>query len=186
MRRIGLVIAAAIVAGVGSWFFGSGILPAIVIGIGIGTVALVLRLASVNSGARDWPPPPPVVRDGSRHESSDLSWAIRGRDGAVDDRIVGRIRRIAADRLAARQLDLENPAHAEQIQRLIGSSTYDVLMKPAVHAVRISDVLGMLDILDRIRLRPTEKISTESAHAEKSSTNKPTDLQLNVRMKKKP
>jgi hypothetical protein len=154
MKRIVAVILVAFVAGAGSWFFGVGVLPAIVIGLTIGAVGVVVRLATLSTGSREWPPPPPVVTDGARRESSDLSWAIRTRGGSVDGRIVERIRRIAAERLAARQLDLDNPAHRSAIQQLIGSKAMAVFSSPTAHSVRIADVIGMLDILDTLERRP--------------------------------
>ena len=155
MKRIAAVIVVAVLAGAGSWFFGVGILPAVVIALTIGAVGLVVRLATVATGSREWPPPPPLVTDGARRESSDLSWAIRSRGGGVDGRIVERIRRIAAERLAARQLDLDNPAHRSAIQQLVGSRAMAVFTSPAAHTVRIAEVIAMLDILDTLDRRPS-------------------------------
>ena len=157
MKRLVAPILVAALAGVGGWFFGVGVLPAIVIALAVASVGIVLRLANIGGSAREWPPPPPLVTDGARRESSDLSWAIRSRGAGVDDRIVLRIRRIAADRLAAHQLDLENPAHRAAIQRLLGKPTTETLLNPRAHTVRIADVIGMLDILDRLERRPAER-----------------------------
>ena len=155
MKRIVAVALVAFVAGAGSWFFGVGVLPGIVIALTIGAVGVVVRLATLSTGSREWPPPPPLVTDGARRESSDLSWAIRARGGGVDGRIVERIRRIAAERLAARQLDLDNPAHRPAIQQLVGSRAMAVFSSPAAHTVRVVDVIAMLDILDTLDRRPS-------------------------------
>ena len=170
MRRLVAPILVAVVAGVGCWFFGVGILPAVIIALAVGSVGIVLWLANITAGAREWPPPPPLVTDGARRESSDLSWAIRSRGSGVDDRIVIRIRRIAADRLAARQLDLDNPAHRAAIQRLLGRPTTETLLNPRAHRVRIADVVGMLDLLDRLERRPVEHPT--ATHLETQSKKK--------------
>lgn len=160
MRRFVGVIVVAVLAGAGSWFFGVGVLPAVVIALAIGSIGVVLRVVTGATPSLDWPLPPPAPSDGKRRETSELSWAIRARGGAVDDRIVLRIRGIAENRLALRQLDLENPAHRPAIQKLVGAQTYDILANTGGRRVRVPDMLVVLDILDSLHRPQTQPRST--------------------------
>jgi hypothetical protein len=150
MRRFVPVIVVAILAGGIVWFFGLGILPALVVILVIGAIGTVLRLVTAEMPNRDWPLPPPPNTDGARREAFELSWAMRTRNGIVGDRIVLRVRSIAANRLALRHLDLENPAHREAIQRLIGPQVYDLLTSRDERHVRLSTVLATLEVLDSL------------------------------------
>jgi hypothetical protein len=156
MRRLVPVIVVAILVGGVVWFFGLGILPAIVVVLAVGAVGIVLRLVAVQSPNREWPPPPPPKTDGARREAFELSWAMRTRTGVVDDRIVRRVRSIAVNRLALRHLDLDNPAHRQSIERLVGAQVYDLLTAGDGRNVRIASVLATLEVLDTLSTsRPT-------------------------------
>jgi hypothetical protein len=148
MRRLVPVIVVAILAGGIVWFFGLGILPAVVVILVIGAVGTVLRLVTPELPNRDWPLPPPPITDGARREAFELSWAMRTRSGIVDDRIVLRVRSIAANRLAFRHLDLDNPAHRRSIERLVGPQVYRLLTFGDGQRVRVTTILATLEILD--------------------------------------
>jgi hypothetical protein len=150
MRRLVPVIVVAIVVGGVVWFFGLGVLPAVVVALAIGAVGTVLRLVTAEMPSRDWPPPPPPITDGARREAFELSWALRTRSGIVDDRIVVRVRSIAANRLAFRHLDLDNPAHRSSIERLVGAQVYNLLTSSDGRYVRLTTILGTLEVLDSL------------------------------------
>lgn len=150
MRRLVPVIVIALLTGGVVWFFGLGLLPSIVVVLAVGAVGTVLRLVRVDSLGRDWPPPPPPKTDGARREAFELSWAMRTRSGIVDDRIVLRVRSIAANRLALRHLDLDNPAHRQPIQRLVGPQVYELLTFGSERRVRLNAILATLEVLDSL------------------------------------
>jgi hypothetical protein len=154
MKRFVPVIVIAILTGAIVWFFGLGILPATVVSLVAGAIGTVLRLVTMATPNRDWPLPPPPITDGARREAFELSWAMRTRSGIVDDRVVLRVRSIAANRLALRHLDLDNPAHRPSIERLIGPQVYDLLTSVDERHVRLATVLATLDVLDSLGTRP--------------------------------
>jgi hypothetical protein len=155
MKRFAGVIVVAILAGAGCWFFGLGLVPAIVVVLVVGSLGVVLRVLTAPATVGEWPAAPPQPTDGARRETSELSWALRTRGGIVDDAIILRVRAIVANRLAHRQLDLDNPGHRRAIEKLIGAGVYE-LVNVNVKAggnrqrVKMPSILPTLDILERL------------------------------------
>jgi hypothetical protein len=151
MKRIVGSIVVAILAGAVCWFFGLGILPSLVVVLVVGALGVLLGVLGPTGGALEWPLAPPQPNDGARRETAELSWALRTRSGVVSGTVILRIRRIAVTRLAARRLDLDNPAHRRAIEALVGARFY-ALMNPGSsrQLVRLPVVLGALDILERL------------------------------------
>ena len=173
MRRLVPVIVVAILVGAVTWFFGLGVMPAIVVVLAVGAVGTVLRLLVLQTPNRDWPPPPPPKTDGARREASELSWAMRTRSGVVDDRIVHRVRSIAVNRLAMRHLDLDNPAHRQPIERLVGPQVYDLLTSGEGRNVRITTVLATLEVLDSLAAsRPANAIPSLTVRSRHENRNR--------------
>ncbi|QAY62657.1 hypothetical protein ET495_04600 [Xylanimonas allomyrinae] len=69
----------------------------------LAAVAFVTSLVSRAVGPREtgWPRPPAEARPGARKDLSELGWAAFTRDGRVTERVLRRVRAIAARRLAA-------------------------------------------------------------------------------------
>jgi hypothetical protein len=68
-------------------------------------VVLVVAASLVAAHPRTdepWPRPPAEDRPGGRKDLSELAWAAFSRDGLVTERVLHRVRRIAARRLATR------------------------------------------------------------------------------------
>jgi hypothetical protein len=155
MKRFAGVIVVAILAGAGCWFFGLGLVPAIVVVLVVGSLGVVLRVLTAPATVGEWPAAPPQPTDGARRETSELSWALRTRGGIVDDAIILRVRAIVANRLAHRQLDLDNPGHRPAIEKLIGAGVYE-LVNVNVKAsgnrqrVKMPSIVTTLDILERL------------------------------------
>ncbi len=169
MRRSAGVIVLAVIAGVASWFFGIGILPAVVVTLVVFSIGTVLRLVAGQRPNRDWPLPPSRKNDGQRRDAAELSWALRTRGGIVDDRVIARVRSIAARRLALRHLDLDDPAHRAKIQRLIGAASYETLTSGSTRKIRVTTVLGMLDTLDTLVRHPETRGSNTNPNSEKQA-----------------
>jgi hypothetical protein len=154
VRSLIAVVGAAIFAGVVVWYFGIGVVPAVVVGLVIGAIGSVLRHVTGALPNRSWPPPPPPKVDGARREASELSWALQTHDGLVDEFIVVRVRSIATNRLAMRRLSLTNPAHRERIQQIIGQQAYEILSAAGTRRVPLTAVLLVLDKLDALGVGP--------------------------------
>jgi hypothetical protein len=151
MKRYAGIVAVAILAGAGCWFFGLGLLPAIVVVLVVGSLGVVLRVLTAPATIGEWPAAPPHPTDGARRETSELSWALRTRGGIVDDAIILRVRAIAASRLAHRHLDLDNPQHRSAIEKLIGAGVYELVNADHDRVrVRMSSIPATLDILERL------------------------------------
>jgi hypothetical protein len=143
---------------------GGAVFAAVVVGLVVGAIGSALRRVTGAPPDRSWPPPPPPKVDGARREASELSWALRTRDELVDELIVLRVRSIAANRLATRRLSLNNPAHRQRIEQLIGQQAHEILSSAGTRRVHISALLAGLDALDSlgqstssIPVRTTEK-----------------------------
>jgi hypothetical protein len=155
MRRLIGVFVAAVLIGGACWFFGLGIVSAIVVALVIGAGGAVWRVLPAPGPDREWPPGPAATLDGARRETSQLSWSLRTRGGTIDPaRVVARVRTIAVNRLALRQLDLDDPAHRRAIERLIGSPAYELItadLTRPVHLSRIANALDALNALERVQ-----------------------------------
>jgi hypothetical protein len=151
MKRFAGVIVVAILAGAGCWFFGLGLVPAIVVILVVGSLGVVLRVLTAPATVGEWPAAPPQPTDGARRETSELSWALRTRGGIVDDAIILRVRAIVANRLAHRQLDLDNPGHRRAIEKLIGASVYELVNASGNRQrVKMPSIITTLDIIERL------------------------------------
>jgi hypothetical protein len=140
----------AILAGAGCWFFGLAVVPAIVVALVLAGLGITLRIITLPVENLEWPPAPPEPSDGARREVSELTWSLRTPGGVVDERIVERVRRIADTGLRRRQLDLDNPAHRAQIERLVGPQTYALLSSPERRRISLSTLLSELSVLEAL------------------------------------
>lgn len=147
-RFVGPIIVGAI-AGVGSWFFGLPLIPAIVVGLVIAAVGVVLRTIVLPTDNREWPPAPPEPNDGTRHEVPELAWALRAPGGFVDDRIVDRVRMLGSRVLARRHLDVDDPADRSRIETLVGAPLFTVLASPRAQ-LTLPALLSVLESLEKL------------------------------------
>jgi hypothetical protein len=159
MKRIVVPILVAVAAGGVCWFFGLGILPSVIVLLVVGAACVLLYRLTPAAANVEWPTAPPIASDGLRRETSNLSWALRTRNGIVDDAVIVRVRAIAVNRLARRQLSLDNPAHRPAIEALIGARVYSVLSplgtRPRVRLAALAGTLEILERLDHIDTNPT-------------------------------
>jgi hypothetical protein len=150
-QKVGYSIVAVIIGG-GCWFFGLDIVPSIIVAAVVAVLLFAFRALVGPIDNSEWPPAPPSLTDGARREVTELDWALRTRQRFVDDRIVERVRNIALSSLHQRQLNIDDPAHRERIERLVGPPVYALLASP--DRVRLSvpallSVLARLDSLER-------------------------------------
>lgn len=151
-----VIVAVAIVAGVSCWFFGLNVVPSVVVVLVVAGLGATVGLITVPTGAGGWPPAPPEPKDGARREVSELSWALRP-SGALNDRVLERVRNIAAVSLSRRHLDLENPAHRQRIEGLVGASLSPFLISAGGGGGDLKGLLILLRTLERLDLPDTLK-----------------------------
>ena len=101
----------------------------------------------------EWPRNPVEARAGGRHDVSDLGWSVFGRDGHVTDRVVRRIRALAADRLRAHGIDPTDPAAEPAAERLLGARVLQQLKSRQPPTART--VKTWLDAIERLGAAPT-------------------------------
>ena len=101
----------------------------------------------------EWPRNPVEARAGGRHDVSDLGWSVFGRDGHVTDRVVHRIRALAADRLRAHGIDPSDPAAEPDAERLLGARVLRQLKSRQPPTART--VKTWLDAIERLGAAPT-------------------------------
>jgi hypothetical protein len=113
----------------------------------------------------EWPHLPIQARAGGRHDVSDLGWSVFGRDGHVTDRVVRRIRALAADRLRAHGVDPTDPTAEPEAERLLGARVLRQLRSRQPPTART--VQTWLDAIDRLGAAPTTGATptTEENHA---------------------
>lgn len=105
-----------------------------------------------------WPRVPTTARAGGRHDVSDLSWSTFGRDGRVTDRVVRRVRALAADRLRAHGVDPSDPTAKAEIERLLGARVVAQLASRQSPTARTLQT--WLDAVERLGPAP----ATPAAH----------------------
>ncbi|MDR7380571.1 hypothetical protein [Promicromonospora iranensis] len=101
----------------------------------------------------EWPQLFVVARAGGRHDVSDLGWSVFGRDGHVTDRVVRRIRALAADRLRAHGVDPSDPDSEPDAERLLGARVVRQLKSRQPPTART--VQTWLDAIERLGAAPT-------------------------------
>jgi hypothetical protein len=106
----------------------------------------------------EWPPLLVQARAGGRHDVSELGWSVFGRDGHVTDRVVRRIRALAADRLRAHGIDPSDPAAEPEAERLLGARVVCQLKSRQPPTART--VQTWLDAIDRLGAAPTTDAPT--------------------------
>ncbi|MFE6970215.1 hypothetical protein [Isoptericola sp. NPDC057653] len=96
-----------------------------------------------------WPDPPVDRREGARNDVSELGWATFTRSGAVGDRVLRRVRELAAARLAADGVDLATPAGRDAAERLLGADVVAGLTaRRQVARVEVHRWLDAIEALD--------------------------------------
>lgn len=118
----------AMLIGFVAWFFGLDAEHA----AGLGAIVLAGAACAIMLGEQavvDWPSDPVVPRDGARREVSQLGWALHARGGGVAPEAVRRLRAVTAQTLELHGLDLDTPADAAEITRLLGQDTLRLLRR---------------------------------------------------------
>lgn len=158
MRRFVWLAIGAIGLGVVFWLFGLDATPSVVISLAVAAIGATWMSFPDRRPSIQWPPGPALTLDGARRETAQLSWALSARPGltgenVVSETVVARIRNIAATRLLAQQLNLDNPADRDAIIALVGRETYEVVNHERARPATLGAVLRSLDTLDTLGTR---------------------------------
>jgi uncharacterized membrane protein YccC len=146
-RQIVGALAACLVAGSIAWLVGVTVRGSLLIALLVaGLVPLFLYPLE---DTKVLPPAPPRLRHGARIEVSRLSWAMAGRGGRADIRVVRRLRTTAYRRLADLHLDPEHPDQAELAEKALGSWAYGVVVGNRTELTR-GEVGRLVDAIDQL------------------------------------
>lgn len=119
----------------------------------------------------EWPHRTHAARAGGRHDVSDLGWSVFSRDGRVTDRVVRRIRALAAERLRAHGVDPADPAARPDAERLLGARVLRQLLSyepPTARTVQL-----WLDAIERLGPAPTGPTPSTTPTAPASTRAQP-------------
>lgn len=122
-------------------------------GVNIALALAATAVVGVVGGRRElghdlsWPALPGQDRGGHRHEVSQLSWSLTGRDGRVSDHALRRLREVAATRLRLASIDPDDDA---AVRAVLGVPAWRVLRSPASAAPTVRALDACLTALDRL------------------------------------
>lgn len=114
--------------------------------LGVIVVVGVVSRLSFFEDAGVWPPEPPS-RTGRGSDVSRLAWSMNTRTGIAGHLIVRRVENLLRRRLRSHGLDLDDPAHAVEIDALIGDGVRELFR---AREMRRTDLERVLDALDRL------------------------------------
>jgi hypothetical protein len=152
-----LVISATLGAGVGliAWYFGMDTAHAVALGLVVAAVAAVFGAVPEHRPA-DWVRERDPAETGIRRDVSHLSWSLHSRSGAIAVSAHRRLRDLARAVLARHDLDLDEPADAATIERVLGPEPWDAI-RPGERALpRLTSVEATLDALQKLDLKTPE------------------------------
>lgn len=149
-RQAAGTLAASVTAGSLAWLVGVTVIGSAMIALLV--AALVPVLFNPVDEAKSLPPVRPGVRHGARVEVSRLSWAIAGRRGYLDPRVVRRLRTTARRRLADLRLDPAHPDQAARAESALGSWAYRVVIDGRTELTR-REVVRLVEAIEGLGSR---------------------------------
>lgn len=146
-----LLLAAIAVPALCFLVLGMPLVQALLLGAVAVVVAALIRFPpdGFDSG---FPEPPAPVRDrGARREAFRLSWNVTGRNDRVGSTLVTRLQVIAEQRLAYyRGLELHDPGDRDEVIRLVGAQSFQLLSRPPGAEARTRDFHQALAAVERL------------------------------------
>ena len=161
VTRLVLCVIFGAAVGICAWYLGMDAAHA----TGLSAIALGLTacLSMIGEAATvAWPDEPVPARPGSRRDVVQLGWALGARGGRVSVEGMRRVRSLAARALAAQGVDLDDPAHADRVERLLGCSAVSLIARGA-QPPRTAQLAALLARLEHLALDPARPLE-ESRH----------------------
>lgn len=159
IRVIGFFATGVLVCAV-AWYIGLDLSHAVIAGLAVLVVGVaVLSLPELDTTW--WARSDAGADDGARNDVTRLSWSLRTRRWRVRPDAVRRVRTLAASRLSALGLDLDDPADQRRVEQRIGARAYRTLRPEPVHLPFFGDIQHTLDALDTLYTESSEP-TTES------------------------
>lgn len=144
-----LALAGGLLIGAVCWYLGADVWHAVTAGLGVGAIGLAW-VAVPDHRSPQWPDDVVAAGRGARRDVVQLSWQLRARRGRVQHSAMRRVQDLARHRLAIRHLDLFDPGHRPQIERLIGRDAYAVLRPGDGRPPLVRSMVRCLDLLDTL------------------------------------
>lgn len=160
--RIAGCVLLAIVVGFLAWFFGLDAEHA----AGLAAVLLAVAVCMTLLGDQafvGWAPDPVLPRDGARRDVSQLGWALHTRGGGVAPEAVRRLRSVTAQTLDLHGLDLDAPADAAEIARILGQDTVRLLRRGSAESPKAATYEAIIDRLAHLADAPVGPIDPTAA-----------------------
>ncbi len=159
IRLLAIALAIAVLC----WFLGADVWHSILFGSALTLLGLLFSVVP-DRGDIGWRGGERRSRDGARNDVAVLSWSLRTGYGRIGNATFWRVQQLARHRLATIQLDLNDPADRDQIEHVIGSRAYAVLVPGAGRPPYLRSLLHCLDVLDALDpTRPTHLASRAAA-----------------------
>ncbi|GAB3578563.1 hypothetical protein GCM10027406_14960 [Leifsonia lichenia] len=167
--RLAGCVVLAIVVGFLAWFFGLDAAHA------AGLAAVLLAVAACVTLLGDqafvgWAPDPVLPRDGARRDVSQLGWALHTKGGGVAPEAVRRLRSVTAQTLDLHGLDLDAPADAPEIARILGQDTVRLLRRGSAESPKTATYEAIIDRLAHVADAPVGPLDHNSAAVPTAST----------------
>ena len=159
----------AIGIGVGGYLVGLPWPLAALVAAAVGIAGAALSIGGAARDAR-LPDAQLDLRHGARREIKQLSWNIGGGRSRLDEPAVRRLRGIAATRLAARGIDLDDPRHRPQAEALLGRSVYRVLASPSGQPAGV--LMRCVAALDRLGEPPADQPASPAIRTAASASGR--------------
>ncbi|WP_375426370.1 hypothetical protein [uncultured Friedmanniella sp.] len=119
--------------------------------LAVGTLVVVQLRRLPEAEDREWPEREPGPSDqGVRLEVARLSWGLNGFESRVDRRSVDRLHAIAARRLRAHGVDLDDPADADRAEQLLGTAPYAALTSDLTTLPRYDAFAGAVAAVEHL------------------------------------
>ncbi|MFJ8893835.1 hypothetical protein ACIRCZ_04565 [Leifsonia sp. NPDC102414] len=160
--RIAGCVLLAVVVGFLAWFFGLDVEHAA--GLAAVLLAVVVCMTLLGDQAFvGWAPDPVLPRDGARRDVSQLGWALHTKGGGVAPEAVRRLRSVTAQTLDLHGLDLDAPADAAEIARILGKDTVRLLRRGSAESPKAATYEAIIDRLAHLADAPVGPLDATAA-----------------------
>ncbi|GAA2100235.1 hypothetical protein GCM10009841_14740 [Microlunatus panaciterrae] len=152
--RVVWVVVLSVLVPVAAFVVGVNWVQCLLLGTATATVGGLLALLPAGEDV-PWEPPDDQIADGARREVTRLSWTLGGHENRVGEAPLRRLRELAVTRLAARGVQVDDPAGRETAARLLGDQVWAVLTAETGPPPRFDTFVRCVDALERLDTLPS-------------------------------